>query len=537
MFEQDEPAGILVIGAGASGAAFTWRLSEAGLDVMCLEQGSWDRPEARHGRLGDRGAGALNRWNHDPNVRRSVEDYPVRSSESPITPLMHNGVGGTTIHWSGLCERFHPSDFRVKTLDGVGDDWPVSYEEIEPYYDLNDRMMGCSGITGDPANPPRSPGETRPLPLGPDGLLVARAFDQLGWHWWPAASSTPGMPDEEESADAAPRNTPGSGREPSARVGVDTTYWPLATGSGARLRTRCRVVEITTGDDGRVSGAVYCDHKGNRRHQPARAVAVACNGIGTPRLLLASRSDRHPKGLANSTGLVGRRLMLHPTAAVFGLFEDDLGFGGCPPGTVLVSQEFYETNPRRAFFRGYAFHLARTPGPLAAVEALAPESIPWGDEHHGEFGRRFGRTVALRVVAEDLPELHNEVRLDGGLTDASGVPAPKVHYQVSRNTRMVLDHGIRNARSVLEAAGAQAVRVNPLLRHNGRHLMGTARMGDDPEASVLDRWGRAWDADNLFVIDGSAFVTSAAVGPTATIQALALRTADYIARERTDLRS
>ncbi len=537
MIEQDEPVDVLVIGAGASGGAFTWRLSETGFSVVCLEQGRWGRQEARHGRSDDRKTGALSRWSHDPNIRRSVEDYPVRSSESPITPLMHNGVGGTTIHWSGLCERFHPADFRARTLDGVGDDWPVTYEEIEPYYDLNDRMMGCSGIAGDPANPPHTSGETRPLSLGPDGLLLSRAFDGLGWHWWPAASFAPGMPDEGESAEANPRNVPGSGSAPSARVGADTTYWPLATGNGAKLRTRCRVVEITTGDDGRVTGATYCDHEGNRRHQPARAVAVACNGIGSPRLLLASRSDRHPEGLANSTGLVGRRLMLHPTAAVLGLFDDDLGSGGYPPGNVLVSQEFYETDPRRAFCRGYTFHLARTSGPLTAVEGLAPEGIPWGDEHHEEFRRRFGRTVALRVIAEDLPELHNEVRLDGKLTDANGVPAPTVRYQVSRNTRMLLDHGTRNARSVLEAAGAQAVLVYPLLRHNGRHLMGTVRMGDDPETSVLDRWGRAWDADNLFVIDGSAFVTSAAVSPTATIQALALRTADYIVRERTDLQS
>jgi len=203
---------------------------------------------------------------------------------------------------------------------------------------------------------------------------------------------------------------------------------------------------------------------------------------------------------------------------------------------VLVSQEFCETDPRRAFVRGYTLHMTRIAGPLATVLGPTAEGIRWGDEHHEEFEKRFGRAVALRVIAEDLPELHNEVTLNRELTDSSGVPAPRVRYTVSKNTRLLLDHGIRSARRVLETAGARTVLVNTLARDNGRHLMGTVRMGDDPEASVLDRWGQARDADNLFVIDGSAFVTSAAVSPTATIQALALRTADYIVQERTDLK-
>ena len=530
--QQDEPADVVVIGAGASGAAFAWRLSEAGFNVVCLEQGRWGRQEAHPGRRDDRASRGLSNWSHDPNVRRLVEDYPVGNSESPITPLMHSGVGGTTVHWTGLSERFHPSDFRVKTLDGVGDDWPLTYGELEPYYDLNDEKMGCAGINGDPANPPRKPRQTHPLTLGRDGLLLAGAFDQLGWHWWPAESFVSGAPRE----DGGPGDAPGDRAAPGVTASADAAYWPLATRNGARLRTRCRVVEITTGDDGRVSGATYCYYEGEMHHQPARAVAIACNAIGTPRLLLVSGSDRHPQGLANSTGLVGRNLMLHPSAMVTGVFEDDLESGRYPPGNVLVSQEFYETDPPRALVRGYALHMTRASGPLAAVLGPAAGDVPWGDEHHEEFRRRFGKTVALRVIAEDLPELHNQVTLDEQMTDSSGVPAPNVRYAVSRNTRQLLDHGTRNARRVLQAAGAEAVLVNPLLRGDGRHLMGTARMGDDPEASVVDRWGQAWDADNLFVIDGSTFVTSAAMSPTATIQALAIRTADYIVQERTDLK-
>ena len=347
--EQDEHADVLVIGAGPAGAAFAWRLSEAGLNIVCLEQGRWGRPRVSIGRRDDREPLEPPGWSHDPNVRRRAEDYPVDSSESAIAPLMHSGVGGTSIHWSGLCERLHPSDFRARTLDDVADDWPLTYRELEPYYDLNDEMMGCAGIEGDPANPARAAGKRPPPPLGRDGLILAEAFDRLGWHWWPADSFVAGAPHGEKPGEGHSRTSTGAG--------ADAVYWPLAARNGAKLRTRCRAVEITTGGDGRVSGAAYRDHEGEVRHQPAGAVALACNAIGTPRLLLASASDRHPHGLANSSGLVGKNLMLHPSGMAVGLFEDDLESGGHSPGSVLVSQEFYETDPRRAFARGYALHM------------------------------------------------------------------------------------------------------------------------------------------------------------------------------------
>ncbi len=143
----------------------------------------------------------------------------------------------------------------------------------------------------------------------------------------------------------------------------------------------------------------------------------------------------------------------------------------------------------------------------------------------------------MAVISEDLPEEHNTVTLDDHLVDGSNLPAPKVDYTLNTNTRRLLDDGIENARKVLEAAGAIDVIVNPLLRSGGWHLMGTARMGVDPEASVVNEWGQAHDVDNVFIVDGSVLVTGGAVNPTPTIQALALRTADYIVRERSELKS
>ena len=534
--EQTTETDILIIGAGASGAAAAWRLAGAGFRVVCLEQGGWHGPEVSPTTSVDWELKRRTAWSFDPNKRALEEDYPVNCKESDVTPFMFNAVGGSTVIWTAHAPRMHPSDFRVKSLDGAADDWPLTYDELEHYYDLNDEIVGCCGIAGDPANPPRKPRPMPPLPLGLDGEHVARAFDRLGWHWWPADSyvnTTPYRQGREACNYCGPLNL-GCVRKAKARA--DITYWPLAVELGVELRTRSRVYEITSGPDGRVTGASYFDDRGVARHQPARAVIAACNGIGTPRLLLLSRSDSHPAGLANGSGQVGKNLMFHVIAHVTAVFDEDLKSYRGPGANILLSHEFYETGPRRDYVRGYQLQMVRGSGPASTAVGRMMQAVPWGKQHHDLFAARFGRTTAFAVTAEDLPEETNMVDLDPELTDGSGIPAPRVRYRIGENTRRILDHGIGSAKRVFEEAGAKETVTMPLAPADGVHLLGTARMGDDPGTSVVDRWGQAHDADNLFVIDGSVFVTSGAVNPTPTIQAIALRTADYITRERQDLR-
>ncbi len=188
MVTQQNETDIVVIGSGASGGAATWKLAKGGFRVVCLEQGPWIKPSDHPTTKANWEELSRTSWNYHPNLRQMHADYNVNDDDSAIKVLMFNAVGGSTIHWTAHVPRFHPSDFRVKTLDGVADDWPLSYWDLEPYYDENDVMMGCSGIIGDPANPDRSPRQMRPLPLGPDGERLARAFDRLGWHWWPSDS-------------------------------------------------------------------------------------------------------------------------------------------------------------------------------------------------------------------------------------------------------------------------------------------------------------------------------------------------------------
>ena len=179
-------ADVLIIGAGASGAAAAWSLTSAGLDVVCLEQGDWVDPTDYPHSSPDWELHRQTDFAKDPNVRQRPEDYPLNNDATPITPLMFNAVGGSTIHWSGHFPRFRPSDFRVRTLDGVADDWPISYWDLAPYYEENDANIGVSGLNGDPGSPPRTPRQTPPLGLDAASETYIRGLEKLGWHWWPS---------------------------------------------------------------------------------------------------------------------------------------------------------------------------------------------------------------------------------------------------------------------------------------------------------------------------------------------------------------
>jgi choline dehydrogenase-like flavoprotein len=265
-------------------------------------------------------------------------------------------------------------------------------------------------------------------------------------------------------------------------------------------------------------------------------VVLACNGIGTPRLLLNSTSARFPNGLANRSGLVGRNLMLHPWGLVQGVFDEPLDSRYGPSGCCILSKEFYETDTARGFVRGYNLQITRGAGPVnLARQGLARGQIPWGPGHHEAFARRYGQVVNIGICIEDLPEEHNTVTLDPEVTDSSGIPAPRIRYTMSANSRRMLEHAFARGSEVMRAAGGTDIYTEGPIRYAGWHLLGTARMGTDPERSVVNPWGRSHDVKNLFIIDGSVFVTSGGVNPTSTIQAVALYIADQMKQRLANL--
>jgi len=523
----DATIDVLIVGAGASGAAVAWSLAETKMRIVCLEQGGIPDPSRFPATGRDWEARRNGDFHISPNRRKMPSDYPINDDDSPIKVVNYNGVGGGTVLYAGHFPRFHPSDFRVRSLDGVADDWPVDYATLAPFFAENDRMMGVSGLNVDPAYPPGNGAVMPPLPLGRAGEAAARGFNKLGWHWWPSdvAIAT------EEHDGRAPCINLGAclyGCAQGAKGSTDITYWPRAMRAGVELRTGCRVREITTGDDGMATGVIYYDSDGAEHALAAHVVIMACNGVGTPRLLLNSTSGAHPDGLANSSGLVGRNLMFHPYAHIIGVFDEPLD-GARGPMKSIRSQEFYETDRARGFVRGYTFEAQRGMGPVATAEiGLDWGMIPWGAGHHDAYRRLHDRITGFVAICEDLPEEHNTVTLDADLTDANGIPAPMISYTLSENSIRMLEHGCARGREVLEASGAREVRSSYPIAYGGWHLMGTARMGTDPERSVVNEWGRAHDVKNLFIVDGSIFVTSGGVNPTSTLQALALYIADQI---------
>jgi hypothetical protein len=258
-------------------------------------------------------------------------------------------------------------------------------------------------------------------------------------------------------------------------------------------------------------------------------VVLCANGIGTPRLLLLSASARHPDGLANSSGLVGQNLMLHPNCAVLGLYEEELENYRGPAGELINSLEFYDTRAEHDFVRGAKMHAVPFPGPLNLVEFYRAEAYEqvWGPAIH-DIVEHHSRALLWAVNVEDLPERSNRVSLDPVLTDGDGLPAPKITYRISENSRKLLAFTLERMTEVHEASGATSTIGLPLTPDQPGHLLGTARMGTDPATSVVDLFGRSHDVPNLFLADGSIFVTSGAANPTCTIHALALRIADHI---------
>ena len=520
-----EHADVLVVGAGPAGALTASVLAQDGFRVVCLEQGDWVDSAVYPGLRPEWELLEQKPWNSNPNLRGMPADYPIDGSDADFTTNMFAGVGGSTILYRAHWHRFLPSDFRVRTLDGVADDWPLTYEDLAPYYDAVDEIVGIAGVGGDPAYPPGPPPPLPPHPISRLGRRVAEAMNRLGWHWWPAPNAIASRRHRHLSA-CVRYGTCISGCPNGSKASFDLVVWPEAIRDGVRLVTGARVREVTVGAGGLATGVVYVDRDGREHHQSADVVVLAANAVGNARLLLLSASTRFPDGLANSSGLVGKRLMTHPLATVVGVFDEEEARRG-PYGQFIHSMQFYETDPARDFVRGAKWGLLPTAGPFATGLAAALR----GEVPHADVAARVGRSVQWGILAEDLPHESNRIVLHDTLTDTDGLPGIRIIARDDDEVKRNLAFQVAMATEALREAGAVQI-VNTSGKPTRSHNIGTAVMGNDPATSVVDRFGRAHEVPNLYVLGASCFPTGAAVNPTATICALALRTVEHMISAR-----
>jgi choline dehydrogenase-like flavoprotein len=309
-----------------------------------------------------------------------------------------------------------------------------------------------------------------------------------------------------------------------AKHSITVSHIPDAIEHGAEIRDRCMAYEIPLDDEGKVTGVRYyrtVDHdRYTAEEQRARAVVVAGYAIETPRLLLNSKSSRFPDGLANSSGLVGKNLMAQAGPVVWGRFDEMIRQYKAPPACA-ETEEFYETDPRNDFVRGYSLQTV-APLPISMAHLIADEDGCFGEELLLAM-EDYNHYACIGVLGEILPDVRNYVSI-AEAKDNYGIPVAYAHFNLSDNDKRMMRAGIGKAKEVLVAAGA----VETHSVHRYAHLVGTCRMGFSPSDSVVDKWGRSWDVPNLFVCDGSLLPTQGSANPALTISALAARMADWI---------
>ena len=527
-----------IVGSGAAGGVLARELATRGFRVVVLEQGPWRQPaQFHHDELGVWLLGELTGTLRDfPQTFRQTPEETARSDQ-PVGPLIYaRGVGGSSVHFTANYWRFHPIDFRERsrwgTIAGTRfDDWPITYEELEPYYSKVDWEVGVSGAPG-PFDPPRSrPYPVPPMPVKSSGILLSRGARKLGLHPQPAPMAILSQPHNGRSACQHCGFCMGYGCEFGAKSSTLASMIPQAVATGrCEVRPNATVYGVDMDRHGRARGVLYWDERGREQRQKARAVILAANGAETARLLLMSASSAFPDGLANSSGMVGKCLMWNGNVSAWGTFPEPLNEYKSVQVTRIV-HDFYDADPARGFYGGGGFDGRFSFGPiLFSMLALPPDLPRWGPEFKRFLHQSFTHTMEVACHSTSLPVETNSVSLDPSVKDKLGRPALRITYQDHADDLRTMQFLQARALEVLEAAGATRAWSYPVQPQNiGAHLLGTCRMGADPASSVVDADHRTHDVRNLFLCDGSSFVSSGRGQPTMTIQALAFRAADRIA--------
>lgn len=508
-----DEADVCIVGAGAAGGVLAYELAKAGLRVVVIEAGPFWDPETDFA-------------SDELSMRKLAWQETRLVAGSDPLKLGHNnsgrGVGGGTVHFTGVFLRLHESDFRTRTVDGVGEDWPITYQDLAPYYNKIEREIAVSGPQHFPWGAFNGP-YPYPVrePISANAQLFREGCDKLGIESVVAPLAILSAP-----FDGRPpcinRGFCNQGCKPNAKYSGLIHHIPKAIAHGAEVLSDCMVTELLMAGD-RVSGVLFT-HDGLTHRQMARVVILAGFVVETPRLLLSSATSRFPNGLANSSGWVGKAIMPHSSHDVYGRLPEEVRlYKGTP--VLALTQHFYETDQERGFARGYTLsaHGAR---PVSMAGAIATEredgSFLWGKQLR-ETMLDYNQFARITLVGEVLPHPENAITLSGE-KDEYGMPVPKVTFSYQENDRKLYRHGIEQMKRIVEAVGGTALHVVS----DTAHLMGGCRMGNDPTTSVVNEYGQTHDIPNLFIAGASTFVTSGGGNPTNTVMALAARTADKL---------
>jgi len=537
-FNTREAVDFVIVGSGSAGGIIAKELSTAGFDVVVLEQGPYRKAEDfTHDEVDVIFNGSLRGGSSGVSGQTFRDDANKVAEPVPRPPAVYaQTVGGSSVHFTANFWRLRESDFKEKSMWGAIEgtnfaDWPVTYEELEPYYTRVDWEVGVSGAPG-PFDSYRSkPFPMPPIEINSSGALMEKGAMKLGLH----AQIEPLAILTRAHNGRAPCIKCGYcmffGCEVGAKSSTLSSMIPLAEASGhCEIRPECAVFRLETGADGKISEVLYYDPDGNEQAQKAKAVIVCANGAETPRLLLMSENPQHPNGLSNGSGFVGRNLMFNIHATSLGLFEHQLNeYKGVQVTRII--HDFYETDPNRGFYGGGGIDargfLSATPV-LHALTSLPPGTPRWGAQFKDAIGDSFTRIMACATGSTSLAQDSNNITLDPTHTDQWGRPGIRVTYKDHPDDLAMATFLQDRSMELFDAAGAEQAWRWPVTPQSGStHLLGTCRMGNDPETSVVDRYHRSHEIKNLFICDGSSMVTSQ---PTMTIMALAFRAAEHIGK-------
>lgn len=537
-YKTSETVDFIVVGSGASGGIMARQLSRAGNSVVVMEQGprldAWqfDHDELKYRHL----SGMTNNPTTNPQTFRRDENQKAErvGGRNPLTYA--RVVGGSSAHFNANFWRLHEIDFiegsKWGGIEGASlVDWPITYAELEPYYTMVEWEVGVSGLAGSsPFDSWRSkPYPMPPMPVKSSGVLMERGGRKLGLHPYPAPLAINSIPFRDRPPCVQCGLCGGFACEVMAKNSSVWTVIPEAEATGrCEVRSESYVYRIGMNAAGRATGVHYFDKDRNQQFQKARAVVVCANGSETPKLLLNSETSAFPDGLANSSGKVGRYLMFNKGGGAQARFEHPLNeYKGA--NVTRVIHDYYDADPKRGFYGGGGFD-ARSGGPLTWGQNVPKGTPSWG-QGFKDYLESYTYWMTCSGHGTSLAQETNRIDIDPELKDDWGVPAIRVTYKDHPDDMKHANFLADRAVEIMEAAGAaQVVRSEIGEASGGVHLLGTCRMGNDPTKSVIDKYHRTHDVRNLFLCDGSSMVTSGRGQPTQTIEALAFRAADHIAR-------